>query len=69
MSKNYLIVFESPFYFDLKWSLVGYSMDTVIRQDPKKTTKIHLVRLDTGEVTTMDSGIWSVVLHFGNAYE
>ena len=69
LTDKYLIMFESPFYFDMKWSLIGYDMSNVFAQDPSKTTKIHLVKLEDGQKTTIDSGIWTVVLHFGNAFE
>ena len=41
----------------------------MIRNDIDGTTKIHVVRLSDGEVTTLDANIWSMILHFGNAYQ
>lgn len=41
----------------------------MIKKDVKGTTKIYVINLKDGEVTTLDSGIWTMILHFSNAYQ
>lgn len=37
--------------------------------DLNGTTKIHAVRLSDGKITTFDAKKWTMILHFGNAYQ
>lgn len=69
MSENHVIVFESPYFMDLKMPLLGYDISQTIVNDPKGTTKIHAVGIEDGKVTSFESGIWTVVLHYGNTFE
>ena len=49
--------------------LTNVHLQEMIRNDVDGSTKIHVVKLSDGEVTTIDAQIWSMILHFGNAYQ
>lgn len=72
MSKDYAIVFEPPYVFDAKlFDIMFKSVSAIdmIKNDVNRTTKIHVVRLSDGEVTSFDAGIWTMILHYGNSYQ
>lgn len=64
-----LVIFESPYYWDMMKMFFGADLNTALTADPHDTTKIHVVNAKTGKLRTYDTGKWSVVLHFGNAFE
>lgn len=41
----------------------------LIANDEHGTTKLHAVRLSDGKIFTIDSKMWIMMLHFGNAYQ
>lgn len=47
----------------------GKDMLHAFQLEADKTTKIHVVNLKTGDITKIDSGLWSMVMHFGNSYQ
>jgi len=72
MTNEYAIIFDPPWYID--FDLVGmffrnFQLMDLIKNDIHGTTKIHVVRLSDGQVTTLDSKKWSLILHFSNAYK
>lgn len=70
-TKDYAIVFEAPYYIAMSPDVLYKSMSAInlITNDVNGTTKIHVIRLSDGEVTTLDSGIWAMILHYGNSYQ
>lgn len=69
LTDNYAIVFESPYHFDLKKMVMGYGVEDCLQGKDGATTIVHVVSLSDGKVHSIDSGIWSLVLHYGNAFE
>lgn len=72
LSKDYAIVFEAPYTFDAKlFDLVFTSVSAIdmIGNDVNGTTKIHVIRLSDGEVTSFDAGVYTMILHYGNSYQ
>ena len=72
MTHEYAIIFDPPWWIDFEYLGMFFrnvQLADMIKNDVHGTTKVHVVRLSDGEVTTIDSGIWSLVLHFGNAYK
>lgn len=72
MTNEYAIIFDPPWYVqpslvDIVF-LTNVHLQEMIRNDTEGSTRIHVVRLSDGEVTTIDAEIWSMLLHFGNAY-
>ena len=45
------------------------SIQNQIKTDHNGTTKIHVVRLSDGKVTTIDTNAWTMVFHFGNSWQ
>lgn len=72
LSKDYAIVFEPPWYmmpnFEDLFTKNVQLLD-LIANDEHGTTKIHCVRLSDGKTTTIDTKMWIMMLHFGNAYQ
>jgi carotenoid cleavage dioxygenase-like enzyme len=72
MTHEYAIIFDPPYYIDFDtygMMFQNKQLLDLIENDLQGTTKIHVVRLSDGEVTTIDSKKWSLVLHFSNAYQ
>jgi len=72
MTEKYAIVFDPPMYVDPPVFGILFKnaqIKDMIKNDVNGTTKIHVVRLSDGHVTTLDTKKWSMVLHFGNAYQ
>lgn len=72
MTSDYAIIFDPPWYVqpnlvDIVF-LTNIHLQEMIRNDVDGSTKIHVVRLSDGHVTTFDAKVWSMILHFGNAY-
>lgn len=72
MTRDYAIVFDPPWYFDpsifdLMFSNIHFQ--EMIKNDLNGTTKIYAVRLSDGHVIKFDAKKWSMILHFGNAYQ
>jgi len=74
MTTDYAIIFEPPWYmqFDMGTTFNMFFRDAglidLIKNDLHGTTKIHVIRLSDGQVTTLDSKRWSLILHFSNSY-
>jgi carotenoid cleavage dioxygenase-like enzyme len=74
MTTDYAIIFDPPWYmqFNMATSFSMFFMDAqlkdLIKNDIHGTTKIHVVNLHNGEITTLDSKKWSLILHFSNSY-
>ena len=73
MTNEYAIIFDPPWYVqpslvDIVF-LTNVHLQEMIRNDTEGSTRIHVVRLSDGEVTTIDAKIWSMMLHFSNAYQ
>ena len=47
---------------------MGDTMDSIMKFNKNETTKIHVVKLSDGTVTTLDTGKWIMVFHYGNGY-
>lgn len=69
LTENYVVVFESPWYWDFTAPIMGKDASQAILNDPNGTTKVHVVNVESGYVNSFDIGVWSTVLHFGNAFE
>ena len=73
MTDDYAIIFVPPWH--VQPSLVdivflqNIHIQEMIKNDIEGTTNIYVVRLSDGHVTTFDANIWSMILHFGNAYQ
>lgn len=72
MTREYAIIFDPPWYaepslIDLVFSNIHFQ--EMIKNDINGTTKIYAVRLSDGKVTKFDAKKWSMILHFGNAYQ
>ena len=48
--------------------ILGTPLGKLMKNNPNGTTKIHVVKLSDGSVQTLDTGVWSNALHYGNAY-
>ena len=71
LTKDYAIIFDPPYYMDMGVTDLMFHNNSIkdyIKTDRHTTTKIHVVRLRDGEVTSFDSLMWSIVFHFGNAW-
>ena len=74
MTTDYAIIFEPPWYMDMniatlfKMFFADTQLLDVMKNDLHGTTKIHVIRLSDGQVTTLDSKKWSLILHFSNSY-
>jgi len=71
MTKEYAVIFESPYYIDMgpkTLILGGKPIQDLFKSERNETTKIHVVKISDGTVQSFDSGLWSFVFHFGNAY-
>ena len=69
LTDNYAIIFESPYHLDLKNIVLGHPMDQSLRGNLGDTTKVHVISINDGKVQTIDYKMWSLVLHYGNAFE
>lgn len=72
ITTEYAIIFDPPWYIDFDVFGMFFrdrQLLDLIKNDLHGTTKIHVVRLRDGEVTTLDSKKWSLILHFSNSYQ
>ena len=69
LTENYAVIFESPFHFSIYEMLMGYGIDTALKNDVNATTKVHVVHLADGKVQSIDSKMFAFILHFGNTFE
>jgi carotenoid cleavage dioxygenase-like enzyme len=72
MTNEYAIIFDPPWYMQEDfYSMTFKSSDMLdmIKQDHQGTMKLHVVRLSDGEVTTIDTKEWQIIMHFSNAYK
>lgn len=70
-TQEYIVVFEAPYYINFKPMDVifkGAQLEDFLENNATGTTKIHIVKLSDGSVTSIESGVWNMVLHFGNSY-
>lgn len=72
MTRDYAIIFDPPWYMDMNFfNIIFFNgmLQDMIKNDVSGTTKVHVVRLRDGHVTTIDAHKWFLVLHFGNSYQ
>lgn len=72
LTKDYAIVFMAPWHFQpnlFELMFANVHLQELIKNDVNGTTLIHVVRLADGKVTTLDAKKWSMILHFGNAWQ
>lgn len=72
MTREYAIIFDPPWYVEPSLVDIVFTnihFQEMIKNDINGTTKIHAVRLSDGKITTFDAKRWSMILHFGNAYQ
>ena len=72
LTKDYAIVMEPPFYLDISALTLMFqnvSISERIKAHEGATTKIHVIRLSDGHIQTLDTNIFTMVLHFGNAWQ
>lgn len=72
MSEDYAVIFESHYHYDfnpLKMFTQNIHIENILKHKYGSTTKIQVIRLSDGEVTTIDSGKTTSVFHFGNAWQ
>jgi len=71
-TKDYAIVFEAPWYMEMhpgKFFTQNVEAIDLMKADFDGKTKIHVIRLSDGQVTTIQEDKWSLILHYGNAFQ
>lgn len=58
MTEEYIAIFEHPVSMSLLDMILGHDMLHTMVRNTAETTKIHLVSIADGTVTTIDSGIF-----------
>lgn len=51
ISKDYFLIFDHPFYFNLMEEIKGSTVMEVIQFDKDATTKIHAIKISDGSIT------------------
>ena len=72
MTREYAIVFDPPWYVAPSLTKLVFSnihFQEMIKNDVNGTTNIYAVRLSDGKITKFDAKKWTMILHFGNAYQ
>ena len=72
MTDKYAIIFDFPWTVDLDFPgmfFKDYLFNDLLHNDMKGTTKVHVVRLSDGLVTTLDTNLYTLVVHFSNSYQ
>ena len=72
MTREYAIIFDPPWYIQPALTDLVFNnlmVQDMMLNDVNGTTKIYAVRLSDGKVTTLDAKKYTMVMHFGNAYQ
>lgn len=72
MTRDYAIIFDPPCYMEMDFLKIVFAngmLKDMINNDAIGTTKVHVVRLSDGQVTTIDAKKWLLIFHFGNSYQ
>jgi len=68
VSEDYIIVYQNPLSIDMIEMLKGKDMSQCMVLNEDKKAKIHAVKISDGSITSFDTGVWGLTLHFSNAY-
>jgi len=68
-SEDYIIVYEGTTSFSVEKMMAGKDMTDCMENNADKTSKFHAVNIHDGTVTSFETGKWSFMIHFGNAYQ
>ena len=70
-TQDYAIIFESPYYLDMKPKnlIMNTPINELFKYKANETTKIHVIKISDGTVTTLDAGRWVVAFHYGNSFQ
>jgi len=68
-TEDYIIIHEGPTEFSVTKIMEGKDMLHCMENNADKTAKYHAVNIHDGTVTSFETGTWSFIFHFGNAYQ
>jgi len=69
VTEDYIVVYQNPLSFDVPGMMEGKDMEHCMKLNADKHAIVHAVKISDGTVHSIDTGSWSLTLHFGNAYQ